>query len=322
MKLQKIFWALMVMALPLSFLACSSKDDDEIDDTPYTYQTPAQKGAAASYTTAENYQGKTQGVVFGEGGNCVIKQKALVGNKFRTRGGDEDPETGYIYIIGTYVKNGDTYEITVNGQAWGSVTVTQAQDAVVLVVKEYEGGNPQKFTEEQAPAKPETKMPDSSMSDLLCRTWKPFRTRLNFKKFTSESWIADELEGADFEKVKVRINRESTNPDDPIIKDGFGDGYTVTSVFFTQTGTFCIAFSNGKSYVGKWWWDGDPAQGNIKYEWLDEDMGCEYETGVAHVDIYTTGVYKGECWLRLLNDDIKVNGGERWQVQLVFRLNP
>lgn len=313
------------MALPLSFLACSSKDDDEIDDTPYTYQVPAQKAAAASYTTSEDYQGKTQSVVFGEGGNCVIKQKTSIANKIRTRVGDEDPEAGYIYIIGVYVKNGDTYEITVNGQPWGSVTVTQAQDAVVLVVKEYEGGNPQKYTEEQAPAQPEAKMPDSSMNDLLCRTWKPFRTRLNFKKYSSDSWIADELAGANFEDVKVRINKESSDPSNPdtwIIKDGFGEGYNVTSVFFTQTGTFCIAFGNGKSYVGKWWWDGDPANGNIKYEWIDEGMGCEYETGVAHVDIYTTDVYKGECWLRLKNDDIKVNGGERWQVELVFRLNP
>lgn len=321
MKIQKIFWALMVMALPLGMIGCSSKDEDgDVDDTPYTYQTPAQKQDAAKFeTTAPN--AKIRSVVFGEGGNCIIAQpKSNIGgqtkadlNTFAVTRAEEE----LIYIIGTYVKTGATYAITVGGKPWGTIAVTKEAETVTLIVQETGQTQPEIVTVTEV-----TKMADNNMTDLLCRTWKPFRTRLKFKKLTSETWLSDELPGADFEKVKVRINRESTNPDDPIIKDGFGEGYDVTSVFFTQTGTFCIAFSNGKSYVGEWHWDGDPSKGDIRYEWIEEGMGCEYETGVAHVDIYTTDVYKGECWLRLKNDDIKLSSGEKWQVELVFRLNP
>lgn len=316
MKIQKIFWALMVMALPLSFMACGDKDSDEDDDTPYNFQPAPQKADAAAYTVSGT-SNKTRSVVFGEGGNCAIGQVKSLTPKFpATRGGGEDiqdiiddVDPVLVYIIGTYVKNGSTYTITVNGKTWGTITILNENGKVYLVIKEVN----QK--EEKAEAQRTPEMAANTMNDLLCRTWTPFRTRLNFKKTSSETWIADELVGADFEAVKARVEKEGCD-----IKDDFGNGYTVSSIFFTQTGTFCIAFTNGKSYVGKWWWT-NVDSGDLRYEWEDEDnMGCEYESGTAHVDIYSVDVYKGECWLRLTNT-IK-NGDTNWDFQLVFRLRP
>lgn len=307
MKLNKLFWALMVTALPLGFTACSSDDDDE-DDTPYVFAETGHKSDAASYTVSTSGT-KTRSAVFGEGGDCVIcrvKDAPVLGVK-ATRAS----EAGELeYIIGTYVKDGAVYTITVNGQTWGTIEVSTT------------GGN--SFTlkvtigteEETVAAEKEPEIASSDLTDKLCRSWKPFITRLNFKKTTSEAWIADELDGANFEDVKKRVEREGC-----IIKDNFGDGYAVSSIFFTKSRTFCIAFTNGKSYVGKWDWTNAGA-GDLAYTWDDEEnMGCEYESGNAHVDIYTTGVYKGECWLRLTNT-IKQDNGDAWDFQLVFRLQP
>ena len=40
--LNKFFYVMLAVALPLGFAACSSDDDDE-DSTPYEYPVPAQK---------------------------------------------------------------------------------------------------------------------------------------------------------------------------------------------------------------------------------------------------------------------------------------
>lgn len=322
MKIQKLFWTLMVMALPLGFTSCGD-DDDEIGNTSYQFDEAPQKSEAAAFEVkAPSSDTRTRGVVFAEGGDCVIKQ-VLSPVPVDVRGTRAGVDEELVYIIGTYTKDGDVYTIRRNGQLWGTVTVNVVGGVYVLIIQEV--GQP--VEEAEAVKTPEA--PASNMTDLLCRSWKPFRTRLNLKKEGSTTTIADELEGADFEKLKARINKESSNPSDPstwIIKDGFGEGYNVSSIFFTLTGTFCIAFEKAESYVGQWKWNGAPSAGNLTYEWDDPDkMKNDYENGTAHVDIYEVDVYKGECWLRLLND-ITVNKGtpdeEKWHVEIVFRLRP
>lgn len=311
MKLNRIFWALMVMALPLSIVACSDKDDDGDDSTPYTFTEPTQKANAATYTVTGQNNNKTRRFIAGEGGDCVIEQYKSLPSQAKglvTRA--EGEEEGTIFIVGKYTTDGTTFTITVGGQVWGTITITNNGNNNYTIQVQEAGQEPEPVVEVAKEAEIEA----SDLTDKLCRSWKPLYTRLNFKKSTDESWIAKELKGADFEEVKKAVEVEGCH-----IKDNFGDGYTVSSVFFTKAGTFCIAFTDPdiQSYVGSWQWT-DISNGNLTYKWNDESMGCEYEDGTAHVDVYTTDVYKGECWLRLVSTID--NDGTKWDFQLVFRL--
>ena len=117
MKLNKIFWALMVVAQPLSFTACSSSDDDGVnnDTTPYTYQTPKNKAAEGKYTFTVG-----KGKYSGEASLSLDANKTAF-LKFPKKQAEVkaftrvETEQEYDYVIGDYVKAGNVYTIYVGG---------------------------------------------------------------------------------------------------------------------------------------------------------------------------------------------------------------
>ena len=316
MKLNKLFWGLMVMALPLSFAACSSSDDEngEVDDTPYQFRELANQDVAGKY------QSNKKGQTLAEEENSRVEEVEIIDNsilitrRFRkstaqvkgvTRGeADEEVE----YIAGTFTKNGDVYNIIVNKKNWGTIKIVKQGGGYSLTVTPV-GEEPETV---EASKSTESVNAKYNLTQRIKGTWYPYMTTINLQKQGSNSIVTDELPRIDFEAVKQRAKKEGCN-----ISDDFGVGYAVSWVSFTPEGTFTITFDNGKKYIGDWEWVN--ANGGMKYDWREEGMGCEYENGQAHVDIYETGPYKGEFWLRLSNV-VEQNDGTKWDVQVIFRM--
>lgn len=307
MKLNKLFYVMLAVALPLGFAACSSDDDDE-DTTPYEYSVPAQKANAASFKVKGEVV-KTGGVVFTESGSVVLQR--LVWNLWNqvkaTRAGDQMWE----YLVGTYTKQNDTYTIFINGKEWGTITVTNNGDGTFTLLIQEKSGEPESVSAEK-----EQEIGKSTFLEKLCRTWKPVSTRVKLKKLPNGTQLTSPLfQACDFESIKQWAQSES----DCKISDEFGKNYVVKDIFFTQTGKFCIDFTSGKNYYGTYSCkEVSELEGQLDYNWADiETMGCSYENGKATV-AFKTGEYKGQCWLNLAAD-IK-SGQDTYHVEVSVHL--
>lgn len=307
MKLNKFFYVMLAVALPLGFAACSSDDDDE-DSTPYEYPVPAQKANAASFKV-KGEGVTTRSVVFTESGNVVLERLVFNVGAKATRA--NEGSQGYDYLVGTYTKEGNTYTIFINGKEWGTITVTDKGDGTFTLLIQEKSGEPEAVSAEKEP-----EIGKSSFLDKLCRTWKPISTRVKLKKQPNGTQLTSPLfQACDFETIKQWAQTES----DCKISDEFGKDYSVKDIFFTKTGKFCIDFTSGKNYYGTYSWkEISELEGQLNYNWADlETMGCSYENGEATV-AFKTGEYKGQCWLNLAAD-IK-SGSDTYHVEVSVHL--
>lgn len=317
MKLNKIFWALMVVSLPLSFTACSSSDDDGVnnDTTPYSYKESANKANQGKYefdVANSTYQGKANLNIAAKTITLKFPIKPSVSVKAFTR---DAVEQEYEYIVGDYQKDGDVYTIYSGGKEWGKIIVKpNGKGQYTLEIKPAEG------EVINATAIKATPLENSESTDKICRTWKPYKTRVLVKKkgAAATSDLGDEIDGCDFNDVKEIAAREGCTVDDE-----FGKDYKITAISFDNGGGLTIKFNKEtNSYVSAWRWaspndvDANPRNMNIFWE-TEVNSFIPSEARVEH----KSGNYSGECWLRFFAN-VKSNSGNKddYDVELIFRL--
>lgn len=297
MKLNKLFVALMVAALPLGFTACGSDDND--DNGSYEFPEAPNKAKAATYTFSSQ-ETPIQSVSFGEGNSAIIEQKDGNGN--------------VEYIVGTYTENNGVYTVTapdgqtyqfkvnVNGSSY-DVQITVGQDQVTVTAKKTTAS--------------------ASGADLLLCDWKPFRTKINLTKVVENGQTVKdpgtatkEWAGANFQEMKEFAEEKGCDIDEDL------EGYVLQKVAFFGTYKFSAAFTNKKSYAATWKttsaWKDNGAE--LQITWDDEKSKDNdfIKDGKARVKIYTSGAYEGECWLTLIST---INDkDDKWNVELNFRL--
>lgn len=299
MKLNKLVFAMMAVALPLGFTACSS--DDNNSNGSYEFPEAPNKAKAATYTFSSQ-ETPIQSVSFGEGNSAIIEQKDDNGN--------------VEYIVGTYTENNGTYTVTtpdgktyqfkvdVNGSSY-DVQITVDQDQVTVTAKKTTAS--------------------VSGADALLNDWKPFKTKLNLKQVIDNGkevndpgTFTKEFSGANFQEMKEFAEDKGCTIDENL------EGYVLQKVAFFGTYKFSAAFSNKKSYVATWKttsaWQDNGAE--LKFTWDDENSKENdfIKDGKARVKIYEEGVNKGQCWLTLMSTIN--NNNDKWEVELIFRLIP
>ena len=290
MKIQKIFWALMVAVLPFGFTACSSDDEEGgADSGTVQLSTPVNKSVEGQYVVQN---GPRVNVNASNTITLAIPKKQGLVKAFTRADGDVE----YEYVVGSYTKSGDTYTITVGGSVWGSVTITPAGEGKYQIEIAPKDAEP--IVAEATKTAP---VVSGETTDNLCRTWKAYEIRIEVLRPGATSWIGKKAT-PDFEDVKKKVEEEGCEVD-----DDFGNGYELERISFDNAGGFTIGFNQAKNpdakpYVGAWSWR-DQAAGTLHYTWADKDMGNSYETGDAQVEFKTVD-NTPECWLNL-NSTIK-----------------
>ncbi len=324
MKLNKIFWALMVVALPLSFTACSSSDDDGVnnDTTPYTYQTPKNKAAQGKYVFPINnntYEGYAS--VSLDANKTIAmkfpKKQSLVKAFTRTEGQEE-----FDYLFGDYVKAGNVYTIYVGGAKWGTVTITSSNGKYYIKIEPVKTEDADMQVSDVEADKAKT-VEQSDDTDKLCRTWRPIGIRIlvleKGKAYDTSKFKA--VNECSFEAVKKAAADENCT-----IDEEFGDGYLMTAVSFNNAGDMTIKFNEEKnSYVANWSWKNKDAGANPRYintTWSKKQSNNtednQFIPNEASI-LYQTGNFKGECWVQF-RKDIESNDKKTYDVTLIVRL--
>ena len=296
MKKNKLFWAFAIIALPLGLISCGSDDNKDDDAIVYEFEEPVNKSSAARFTF-ESEDTDIQSVAFGESNSAVIQQQ------------NEEGETEF--VVGTYIKNGDTYIVSTSKGSYSFAFETQEDPSTGEQVVQATIKSPGQTEAVTAAA---TKTTTTNGGDIdLFRTWYPFKTVINLTKEGGTGTITDELDGIDFQALKERAEKENCH-----IKEDL-TGWKVTSLFFQGTGEFGVNFTNGKSYYADWKWKGN--NGDIDFDWKDkESIDNQFvNSGKAHAEVFKTGIYKGECWLSL-SSEVEQDNGDKWNVEVIFRL--
>lgn len=299
MKLNKLFVALMAVALPLGFTACGSDDNESSE--PYVFPEAPNKAKAATYTFS-SWDTPIQSVSFSEGSSAIIEVEGL---------------DGVEYIVGTYTESNGVYTVTApDGQTYQfKVTVNGSDYKVVITV-----------AGESVTVEAKKTAPSASGADDLLADWKPFKTQLNLthvivkgEQVENPGSFMKEFVGANFQEMKEFAENKGC----VIIEDL--EGFDLQKVAFFGTFKFSASFKNKESYTAIWEttsnWKDDGV--DLKFTWEDENSQANefIKDGVSRVKIYKEGVNKGQCWLTLLST---INNGidEKWRVEVVFRLVP
>ncbi|MBP3824044.1 MAG: hypothetical protein J6I36_11665 [Bacteroidaceae bacterium] len=293
MKLNKLFFALMAVVLPLGFTACGSDDNDE--PAPQT-PTFVNQDKAARYTFS-NSTG-VQSVTFGESNSVVIETT------------NEDGVTEY--IVGTYIANGDTYTVSSGSGTW-TFKVGSNNDVVVT--------NPEGVIS-QVTATKSTATDKSEKTQNILGDWRPKETFIKLKKVTAKNYLGlNPIPGVDFQAIKKAAEAEGCK-----IEDEFKDDFVVKTVSFYGTKIFNVNFTSNKSYVANWEWyqwpdiDASLKDAGIKFTWKDKDAAENnfIKEGKAACLLKTDGVYKGQLHLTLISV-VDASDGQ-WNVEITFRL--
>lgn len=325
MKLNKIFWALMVVALPLSFTACSSSDDDGVnnDTTPYYYSVPKNKASQGKYTfdvSNSSYNGQAS-VSLDANKTITLKfpKKQSISVKAYTR---TEATQEYDYVIGDYVKAGNVYTIKVGGAVWGTVTITPSGNGTYKI--KIETVKPEDNDKNVVEVDAEKVQPISQNDDTdkLCRTWKPIGIRLlvlEQGKTGGKGFKA--VNECSFKAVKAAAAEEGCT-----IDEDFDEGYLMTAVSFNNTGDLTIKFNKEEnSYVAVWSWRDQNIGGNPRYintTWSKKQAkngeDNQFIPDFASI-LYQTGNFSGECWVEF-DKVVESNDKKKYDVSLIVRL--
>lgn len=299
MKLNKLFVALMAVALPIGFTACGGDDNESSE--PYEFPEAPNKAKAATYNFS-SWDTLIQSVSFSEGNSAIIEVEGL---------------DGVEYIVGTYTENNGVYTVTaLDGQKYQfQVTANGSSYNVVISV-----------AGESVTVEATKTTPSASGAEDLLADWKPYKTQLNLthvfvdgKQVDDPGSFTKEFFGANFQEMKEFAEDKGCL----IIEDL--EGFDLEKVAFFGTYKFSAAFKNQESYTATWKttsnWKDDGV--DLIFTWEDENSKANefIKDGISRVKIYKEGVNKGQCWLTLLST---INNGidDKWRVEVVFRLVP
>lgn len=285
--MKKIFSVMAAFVLG-AFVMTSCSSDDNNDSNPVNPQTGGtlavakNKADAVKLTFPEGSDVKE--VIADEGGNF----EALISQDLydRLNGGVasaralKDIPAGYVFVTGKYTVDGTTYvfegflRVTVekNTDGTADVTVTTAEGEPVV-----EGTTVQVETQGEA----------KGLTSDICRGWTIVKTTFDYYEYDDNGMEKNHYLGnftnPEEARSLVKIKEWLWENHEVEIDADFSKKVEIKNVAFNQFGKFTINFLNEAS-IGTWSWK-DEAAGKLEYNWEDESMENDFETGVAKVEM-------------------------------------
>jgi hypothetical protein len=285
--MKKIFSVMAAFVLGAFVMTSCSSSDDNNDSNPVNPQTGGTLAVAKNKADAVKLTSFPEGsdvkeVIADEGGNF----EALISQDLyeRLNGGAstralKDIPTGFVYVTGKYTVNGTTYvfegllnvtvEKNTDGTADVTVTTTEGEPVVEGTVK----------VETQGEAK--------GLTSDICRGWTIVNTTFDYYEYDANGMEKNHYQGnftvPEEARSLVYMQDWLKREHDTEIDADFSKKVEIKSVAFNQFGKFTINFLDEAS-IGTWSWK-DEAAGKLEYNWEDESMDNDFETGVAHVEM-------------------------------------
>lgn len=177
-------------------------------------------------------------------------------------------------LYGTYTKTG-TNEYYLNDI--GTLKITSAESSLYQLVITYTDGST-----ETIPGKMESKIDDSTLVNKLCRTWGMDKYEL----FEAENGVdLTSISGSTLYELYSNLKKWAEQNDDEYDADEYDDildsvdGYDVTDVIFTKSGTYVVYYDDGTLTVAQWkLLSGSETEGKLQYYWniYDQDDQIVY----------------------------------------------
>ncbi len=177
-------------------------------------------------------------------------------------------------ISGKYTVAGDGVYNLAN---WATVTVVKDGESAVSIEVKYPDGTTENFNADVA-----NQMPDSKMTDNLCRTWNGKDLRLTFKvdgrTYFDKSRPVSQIDELvrDFDNVMKSLDDEYEGGLLDVLER------VPQSVIFSKAGTYMVKYVDNSLAIAKWAW-ADMDGGRLRYSWDYDNMYEDYMAGVVTV---------------------------------------
>ena len=258
-----LFYVLCMALTAMTFQACGS-DDPEPSNQPPKLNTVTNAEQAALYNI-QDAKSPVKFVEFTETGLAVI-QMVKDAPEVKTRGVAEILD----YIVGTYKWDGKEYEVLVGGKTFCWFSIGNLSNGKYSISIRFPGEDPIEVKGSIG-----AKASATNLTSDMCRSWVIDETRIRHEgKVTG----AKEFKGCNMNDILAYAKKMAN------ITEEFEPNKVVTNIVFTRSGSFYIFYANGDDDFGTWKWKNEK-EGILTYQWRDESMGSEFESGEATFDV-------------------------------------
>ena len=278
----------------------NSSDEPESLSTPVYEQhaakfevtTPSSEYKSIELTSSGNYIIVLKGDVNysprrPQGILGAMRHSVLLNGTMKTRAWFDDIVEGKYSID----ENGDY--ILAN---YGRIRVEMEGDTVACITIIFPDG-----TEKVIRAAMRNQLPESTMTNNLCRTWNADKiglaVKVNGEKFKSErpaeqfNLLIKELNEWLVKTIRNKYP-EFTDDDDDFEFDEddlFDDEEMVKQIIFSKSGTYMVKYKNNSLALATWSWI-DEKRGRLRYSWDYGDMYDDDAAGLVNVSFEDNGM--------------------------------
>lgn len=282
---QLLFTAVMTI-LCMGFVSCSSDDEESGNDDEMSLeggsglQAPKYEAYSALYEINGNSASPIKSIELTASGNYIVysnsngyynyanKRSSHV--KFLPSVLDTRASSGNI-IYGKYtVIDNNTFKL----EDWGTITITGSSDNALSITVTPEGSaSPYTVT-----AAKKNQLPDSSLTNKLCRTWAFSSIRIKVTIGGQVKWDK-EYNISQYPREWFK-DIEKIYPDEDYgdIEDELEEFSNPEQVVFTKAGTYMVKYTDNTLAISTWSWK-DIDNGILSYSWNYASMDDHYAAG-------------------------------------------
>lgn len=290
--------------MALTFTACSSdKDEPAPQPAAPELHAPTYADNSVILEFSDKAISPFKEMIFTEGSRALILPFPHRSDFVRLNHSTNNSE----YMVGTFSLQNNVYTVYNSaGQEYCSVKVESKGSGQTNVTIRLTG---QPEVQTTATATSGANAPKAS--EIIGRSWEIAMARLTYSGKVTGFKVFDGSEASSLNKILEYAKTHAT------INEQFAEDMVIEEIAITRSNSIIFFFKNGQHYVGKWKWS-DSNTGRISYAWNADNMGNQFESGMAVFDVRA---YRGVSYYALtLTADLEDNTRGKYNIELSFYL--